>query len=706
MKSFFLYLTQVTTTLSILSTSQAVLSNATSGPSCGAPIPDNSFFSVVGVQGCGVQPRLELRDLEKDTELWNMFLMAMVRFQAMDQNQKISYYQIAGIHGVPFKSWDDVQGQENQQKMGYSVACSAAGIDRTLLSLSKSCTIVLWISRMSTPAGSARDGAMETANRVRLPFWDWAIDPPNSDGNMPSSLRRPMVTVTNPDGTKSDIRNPLYRYDFHPLKSDDFSVLSEFQFKNWNHTIRDPENAFVANATSRNDEVNKRLGKQQPNLRNMLYKLLTTYQPFNQVSNKANGGSIGNFETLHDGLHTAFGIGSNMGIVEASAFDPIFWFHHCNMDRIVAMYQSRYPNTWIEDANQAMGTFTVKQNSTIGVDSPLTPFHMNADGDMWTSSYVRNWTSFGYTYPELIGNPSNETLTSSMNKLYKPRTQGLNDTDPTIPAPGGNSTNITTQATDWQCEVNMPSDIRISYSVRAFLGVPNADPKKWATDDNYIGQLASLSSSRMKTGVIVSGSIGLSEKLAQKHQAGELKSLSKADVAAYLKENFHWRIQAQDLTEIPRDTPPKGLNVTVYNVPLSVPESDTEVPTRSGKVEYNDDIDGNPPVYNGPGIGGTNSTAPAGQVGGSYNSTTGEFEWRVGHGTEDFQPPAPVLPSVPIVPSVPVAPSPVVPSSVPSVPKVSGAVTTITSAAAAPDTTEPPRGPETRYVTEIVVITR
>ena len=59
----------------------------------------------------------------------------------------------------------------------------------------------------------------------------------------------------------------------------------------------------------------------------MLYKLLTTYQPFSQVSNKANGGKFGNFETLHDGLQTVFGLG-HMGIVEVSAFDPIFWFHH------------------------------------------------------------------------------------------------------------------------------------------------------------------------------------------------------------------------------------------------------------------------------------------------------------------------------------------------------------------------------------------
>lgn len=113
---------------------------------------------------------------------------------------------------------------------------------------------------------------------------------------------------------------------------------SEFQFKNWNHTIRLPVDGFALNATSRNDAANTRISKQQPNNRDMLYKLLTMYQPFNQVSNKANGGTIGNFETLHDGLHNAFGLG-HMGIIEVSAFDPVFWFHHANMDRIFALYQ-------------------------------------------------------------------------------------------------------------------------------------------------------------------------------------------------------------------------------------------------------------------------------------------------------------------------------------------------------------------------------
>lgn len=101
----------------------------------------------------------------------------------------------------------------------------------------------------------------------------------------------------------------------------------EYEFKDWNHTIRYPLNPYFANATSRDDDVNVVIGKQQDSIRDTIYKLLTTYQPYNQVSNRANGGSIGNFESVHDGVHNVFGLG-HMGITEVSAFDPVFWFHH------------------------------------------------------------------------------------------------------------------------------------------------------------------------------------------------------------------------------------------------------------------------------------------------------------------------------------------------------------------------------------------
>jgi tyrosinase len=96
MKSFFTTLAGFTASLSLLKFSKAA--PLSDGPSCGVvgKTDESSFFSVVGVQGAGVQPRMELRELEKDTETWNIFLQAFARFQAMDQSDKVSYFKVAG----------------------------------------------------------------------------------------------------------------------------------------------------------------------------------------------------------------------------------------------------------------------------------------------------------------------------------------------------------------------------------------------------------------------------------------------------------------------------------------------------------------------------------------------------------------------------------------------------------------------------------
>lgn len=59
---------------------------------------DNAYFSVLGVKGLvdGTHPRVEIRELEKDEDKWNLFLLGMWRFQNMNQKDKLSYYQIAG----------------------------------------------------------------------------------------------------------------------------------------------------------------------------------------------------------------------------------------------------------------------------------------------------------------------------------------------------------------------------------------------------------------------------------------------------------------------------------------------------------------------------------------------------------------------------------------------------------------------------------
>jgi len=68
-------------------------------------------FAITGVQGSGVQPRLEMRELARaDPDQWNMLILAFDRMQKVPQGDLLSYYQIAGIHGRPLRPWDGVNG--------------------------------------------------------------------------------------------------------------------------------------------------------------------------------------------------------------------------------------------------------------------------------------------------------------------------------------------------------------------------------------------------------------------------------------------------------------------------------------------------------------------------------------------------------------------------------------------------------------------
>ena len=61
--------------------------------------PANSsggYTIVTGIQGTGIQPRLEIRQLEKNPDQWNIYLLGMNRFMSSNQSEKLSYYQVAG----------------------------------------------------------------------------------------------------------------------------------------------------------------------------------------------------------------------------------------------------------------------------------------------------------------------------------------------------------------------------------------------------------------------------------------------------------------------------------------------------------------------------------------------------------------------------------------------------------------------------------
>ena len=55
-----------------------------------------STIPIVGITEFGIQPRLEIRQLEQHADQWNIYLLGLNRFMQTNETQKLSYYQIAG----------------------------------------------------------------------------------------------------------------------------------------------------------------------------------------------------------------------------------------------------------------------------------------------------------------------------------------------------------------------------------------------------------------------------------------------------------------------------------------------------------------------------------------------------------------------------------------------------------------------------------
>ncbi|OAP60301.1 hypothetical protein AYL99_05303 [Fonsecaea erecta] len=111
--------------------------------------------------------------------------------------------------------------------------------------------------------------------------------------------------------------------------------------------------------------------------------------------------SYGSIEALHGNYHTLMG-GPNghMSSPSVAAFDPVFWLHHCNVDRIFAIWQALHPKAWFPPPGKdARGRRLKPEN-----EKDLLPFYKficDLGPIYYDSDWARDIESFGYTYPDL-----------------------------------------------------------------------------------------------------------------------------------------------------------------------------------------------------------------------------------------------------------------------------------------------------------------
>ncbi|OAA53139.1 Di-copper centre-containing [Cordyceps fumosorosea ARSEF 2679] len=389
----------------------------------------------------------------------SLFIRALGLFQKLPPENQLSYYRIAAIHGYPYNvPWNlnkpviplDEPSLDQQQKDGDGGWYCQHNND--LFPTWHRVYMMLYEKRiqeiMMGEADELDDGKGEwtaAAMRWRLPYWDWAVDTDLPEIACTKKIR----VIKSWDGRgqpqMEEVDNPMYRFQMPGNKPMGDSSYGNYRINNkedmpWEQCIgtsrhgislRDAERKWVQGETNV-FEVNKALQEkrlQNRTLRDSVYRLLTeeystkyvrfASTKYDRVENQAAGEKAREYlslEQIHNAIHGAVGGeddrtgAGHMSSVAVAAFDPAFWLHHCNIDRLLHLWQSSNPGNWFRQhpgqkpvEQPRPDHDTIKEQRPAPADlspqDPLRPFHVSMDqDDFYNSNQVRNVEALNYTY--------------------------------------------------------------------------------------------------------------------------------------------------------------------------------------------------------------------------------------------------------------------------------------------------------------------
>lgn len=81
------------------------------------------------------------------------------------------------------------------------------------------------------------------------------------------------------------------------------------------------------------------------------------YSTFSCTSPGGTTGIVNNIENIHNTIHNCVGGYGHMQYPDVAAFDPVFWLHHANVDRIVAMWQVLNPDSYVVPTVNTWGSY-------------------------------------------------------------------------------------------------------------------------------------------------------------------------------------------------------------------------------------------------------------------------------------------------------------------------------------------------------------
>ncbi|KAK2011866.1 Di-copper centre-containing protein [Colletotrichum eremochloae] len=398
--------------------------------------------------------RMEVRDMMKDhPDQWNLYLLGMERFQnSVDETMPLSYFEIAGIHGLPYKKWPDRRWNDKMVRVENSFGgfCTHSSIlfltwHRPYLALFEA-ELYKHVNAVTDEFEESERKAdyVKAAKDFRMPYWDWAR--PDLGVFPIQATSQARVQVKRPHDKQRDSLinpNPLATYKFGETSKGDSRINT---FPRVGGTVRHP-------GQPNNDQLMEQLtsffagtapgqSSRGKNLTERVLFILQSYRDFGAAShNRFNPPEEpgqpdftewGSIEDIHNAIHNYSGGGGHMSDPAIAAFDPIFWLHHVNIDRLFAIWQACHddpndPSTYVTDRTAGTGpfggSFIVKAGDPETIKTPLAPFAQSTTGDdqeFWTSEGVRYTTAFGYVYPETQKSkfPNREAVLNELDRLY------------------------------------------------------------------------------------------------------------------------------------------------------------------------------------------------------------------------------------------------------------------------------------------------
>ena len=245
---------------------------------------------------------LELKKYHEED--FGLFIMALKNLQESDD-----WYRICGIHGNTFKPNDpDVLCPTDPKVVSFIAEtgepqyCKHKVYEFIAWHVPYVYQFELLLNKYNTS---------KNKDYISLPYMDLT-----NFSNDFTFLNDPKITISY-DNRKTMIDNPL---------------ASAYYYKDGVKT-QIVRNGFLT-PTTKKQKIQLNTVKKE--LNNALYATSyerfssypVSYTPSNVVSNYTP------LETPHNTLHDVIGgDGGNMGEISISAFDPLFWLHHCNMDR-------------------------------------------------------------------------------------------------------------------------------------------------------------------------------------------------------------------------------------------------------------------------------------------------------------------------------------------------------------------------------------